>query len=176
MKLFRYFIFSLLISCSAPQNLPGPSPQHAAPEFTLQYLNGSLTKLSDHRGKLVLLHFWASWCQTCVYELATLKNLQSYLKDQDFEILAIAIDDKWPAIRKIQDQQHLPFPLLLDETGKTRSAYKVSGLPQSFLISKNGEYLEFIEPVSGNLVKRTNGVQTWDQPATIEYLKNLSAK
>lgn len=177
----RLRLFASILVCSlltltscVKKNISLPSPQiNAAPDFTLKYLNGKLARLSEQRGKVVLVHFWASWCTTCVYELGTLENLYSFMRGKDFEILAIAIDDKWPAIQKLQDEKRFSIPLLFDETGKIREAYRVRGIPQTFIINKNGEMIEFLEPETGKLVTRTSGPQRWDQESVASYFTKL---
>ncbi len=166
-----FYVGFAIVSCSSAQKTPGVSQ---APDFKLQTLQGDSVTLSEYQNKIVLVHFWASWCYSCVYELATLNNLRGFLKDKDFEILAIAIDDDWPSIKQVQAEHKYDLPLLFDVTGDVRNAYKVQGLPQTFLVGKDGKLLEFLEPDSGNLVTHTTGPQRWDEKSTADYISKLT--
>lgn len=172
---FLLGIVGILVSCAptASERTTQIGINKKAPNFTLQYLNGKLARLSDYQGKIVILHFWASWCHSCVYELATLENLKNAVPRNKIEILAIAIDDKVQAVRNLQKKNSFSFPLLCDESGKVKAAYGVSSLPETFLIGPHGEYLQFPEPESGKFVTKTAGPQRWDDRSVIEYFSGL---
>lgn len=172
-------IILLLISsfgCSPKKSLAIADKQ--APSFTFELLNGHSRKSSDYRGKIVLLHFWASWCPTCLHELDTLQNLYRFIisKEQDFEILAIAIDDKRESLLKLQAKKHFSFPLILDSSGNIKEHYRIASLPQSMLIGRNGEFLQFPSPADGEQVTRTTGQQKWDLPSVAQSIFKILNK
>ena len=86
-----------------------------APNFQLRDLNGRLVTLSDMRGKVVLLNFWATWCGPCRVEMPAMEQLYRMFPRKDFEILAVSTDAQGVAItRPFQQENHLTFPILHD--------------------------------------------------------------
>ena len=75
-----------------------------APDFELKDADGNLVKLSDYRGKLVFLNFWATWCEPCVWEMPLMMTLNDTLKDRGFEVLTVSVDTSWQPIRDFYDQ------------------------------------------------------------------------
>ena len=115
----------------------------AAPDFTLNDIDGKRTTLSQFRGKVVLLNFWATWCAPCKEEMPSLNNLYKALKDKDFTILAVSVDTSEKPVRSFISRNDISFPVLMD-TDKAVSfdLYAVFGLPMSFLIGRNGVIIE----------------------------------
>jgi len=116
-----------------------PEEGFTAPGFTLQNLNGSPVNLSDFRGRVVLLNFWASWCGPCKKEIPALKRLYQVRKSPDFEILAVSLDrtakDK---VASFVNANQMEFPILLNQDGDVGGRYWVRGIPTSFLLDKKG--------------------------------------
>lgn len=114
-----------------------------APEFKAQDYTGKMVSLSDYRGKVVLVNFWASWCGTCAAEKPSLEALQRDLAGEDFVVLSVASDDEWEPIRK-KLPGGSPLTILLDRTGDEGNigpiarAYGVKAVPESFVVDKNG--------------------------------------
>ncbi|MFH1336433.1 MAG: TlpA disulfide reductase family protein [Candidatus Zixiibacteriota bacterium] len=124
----------------ANQNIKeSPEEGFTAPGFTLQNLNGSPVNLSDFRGRVVLLNFWASWCGPCKKEIPALKRLYQVRKSPDFEILAVSLDrtagDK---VASFVSANLMEFPILLNPDGDIGGRYWVRGIPTSFLLDKTG--------------------------------------
>jgi peroxiredoxin len=118
--------------------LPGPEI-----DFTAVDVNGKPVKLSDFRGKVVLLNFWASWCGTCEAEKASLEDLQREFDREDLVVLKVASDADWKKV-KARFPNGTPLTLLLDppaeegETGPIARKYGVQKVPESFLIDRQG--------------------------------------
>ena len=140
-----------------------------APDFELKDADGNLVKLSDYRGKLVFLNFWATWCEPCVWEMPLMMTLNDTLKDRGFEVLTVSVDTSWQPIEDFYDQYELNFPTLLDPAqAVSRGQYKVTGFPETFLIDENGHVLSHII-----------GPKRWDDPremAEIEQYLNPVAQ
>ncbi|WP_409305650.1 peroxiredoxin family protein [Peribacillus sp. SCS-155] len=110
-----------------------------APDFTLVNLNGQKVKLSDYRGKKVLLNFWATWCPPCKKEMPDLEKLHT-TSGEDIVVLAVN-DDPQNDVKGFAQDLNLTFPILLDNEKASESvteAYQVMSLPTSFFIDKNG--------------------------------------
>jgi peroxiredoxin len=116
-----------------------PEEGFLAPSFSLQSLEGSPVNLTDYRGKVVLLNFWATWCGPCKKEIPALKKLYQVRKGPEFEILAVSLDrttqDK---VASFAEANQMKFPILLNPEGDIGGRYWVRGIPTSFLLDKKG--------------------------------------
>jgi peroxiredoxin len=111
----------------------------AAPNFQLRDMNGQLVALSDLRGKVVLLNFWATWCGPCRIEMPAMEQLYRTYGRSDFEILAISTDAQGAAVtRPFQQENHLTFPILHDADYRVGLAYGARTLPMTFMVDRQG--------------------------------------
>jgi len=126
--------------------LSAPQPGFLAPDFTLKTLDDQSIKLSDLRGKVVLVNIWASWCLPCRAEMPAMENVYQEYKDRDFVVLAVnsTIQDSVTSAETFVEENQLSFPVLLDEDGSTTRAYRVQSLPTSIFIGKDGMIREII--------------------------------
>jgi peroxiredoxin len=122
-----------------------------APEFTAIGHDGKPVKLSDYRGKVVLLNFWASWCNVCKAEKPSLSAMTSELAQDDFVVVTLASDHSWDDVAKVLPNG-APFQVLLDppsdigrpgpddddNIGAIAQAWGIKAVPESFLIDKKG--------------------------------------
>jgi peroxiredoxin len=134
----------------APRN---PQPQNAkpraelqmkiAPDFSLTTLDGRSKKLSDYRGKVVLLNFWATWCAPCRVEMPTLVDLYNKYHAQGLEIIGVSLDDgRQERVARFVSEMKINYPILL---GNQSVADLYGGgrlLPQSVFITRDGEILQ----------------------------------
>lgn len=110
-----------------------------APNFQLRDLNGHLITLSDLRGKVVLLNFWATWCGPCRVEMPAMEQLYRMFQRKDFEILAVSTDAQGAVItRPFQQENRLTFPILHDPDYRVGLTYGARSLPMTFLIDRLG--------------------------------------
>jgi cytochrome c biogenesis protein CcmG/thiol:disulfide interchange protein DsbE len=127
-----------------------------ASDFTFE-MNGKTTHLTDLKGKVVVLDFWASWCPPCVEETPALNALQQRIAAQGGVVLGISQDEDPDAYAKFLQDQHVVFPTYRDDTakgqmpGKIAAAYGTSIFPESYLISKDGR-----------IASKIVGAQDWD--------------
>ena len=118
-----------------------------APDFTLQTLDGQNVKLSDYRGKAVLLNFWATWCEPCKIEMPWFIDFQKQYAASGLQIVGVAMDDAdVKDIAKFAQDMHVDYPIL---TGKDADREKIADtyggvqfLPESFYLDKDGKILE----------------------------------
>ena len=115
------------------------------PAFSLTTLDGGRASLEDYRDKLVVLNFWATWCQPCTLEMPTLEALWQRYKDRGLVVLAVSVDRGAPLdlIRPYVKNLELTFPILLDPELETATAWRVTGLPATFLVRPGGEVAGF---------------------------------
>ena len=108
-------------------------------DFTLQDLEGKPISLSDYKGKVVFIDFWATWCPPCRASIPAVENLYKQYKDnEDFVILGINLQEDKETITKFMKKQKMNYPILLSDK-KVISNYKISSIPRFFLIDRNGE-------------------------------------
>lgn len=116
----------------------GPSAE-LAPDFTLPDVNGNKVSLSSFRGKVVLLDFWATWCEPCLEELPDLVRFHEAHKDKGFTIVGVAMDAEGiSVVGPFVRQNKLPYPILVSN-GDLPEGYPIPGFPSAFLIDKNGK-------------------------------------
>lgn len=113
-----------------------------APKVALPLLEngvpGKLSTLEDYRGKLVYLDFWASWCGPCRQSLPILNDIRAQFANDDFEVLAINVDEKLSDALKFLKKYPVDYPVLLDPKGQSPRAYGVPGMPTAYLIDEQG--------------------------------------
>ena len=156
-----------LPSNSVPQsgNLEG----QLAPEFNLKRFDGKAVKLSDYRGKIVFVNFWATWCEPCKEEMPSMQRLYQKMQNRPFEILAISLDQGGkPAVDAFLKQTQLPltFQILHDpDQATSKKLYHTTGVPESFIIGKDGK-----------VIKHVIGSYEWDNAQITAYFEGLLNK
>ncbi|MEF3330179.1 TlpA disulfide reductase family protein [Oceanobacillus oncorhynchi] len=109
-----------------------------APDFELQTLAGETVKLSDYRGKKVMINFWATWCPPCRAEMP---DMEAFYQDKDIVILAVNLTETENNLQQVQDfvnEYELTFPILLDEKIEVAEQYMIQPIPTSYMINSNG--------------------------------------
>ena len=109
----------------------------AAP-LRLENLRGEQHSLSDYKGKVVLVNFWASWCGPCITEIPSLRDLYAKMAGEDFEILAVNVKEGPFKVHKFSKMVAMPFPILLDSKGEAFDSWGAVVMPTSFLIDSKG--------------------------------------
>ena len=109
-----------------------------APDFNLPQLSGQDLQLSSSRGKVVLLDFWASWCEPCRVETPHLIEMQKKYGDQGLQIIGVSMDDSPEPARAFYSQFHMNYPVVMGNAKIGELYGGVLGLPIAFLIDRNG--------------------------------------
>ena len=134
-----------------------------APVFTFPGLDGKMVSLTDYKGKVVFLNIWATWCLPCREEMPSMEKLYQQLKGEDFEILAVSIDATGAkAVGPFMKEYGLSFPALLDTGGTIQDLYGTTGIPESYVIGKEG----FVEEI-------VIGPKDWSTPEVVGFFRNL---
>ena len=107
-----------------------------APDFTLKNLEGEEVSLSDYRGKIVFLNFWATWCGWCDKEMPDLQKL--YEENDDLVVLAVDVMEDKKIVDKYIEEGGYDFEVVLDEEGKVTMTYLAGNLPTTYFIDKEG--------------------------------------
>jgi len=111
----------------------------ATPALELEDVDGKVHRLSEYRGKVVLLNFWATWCAPCREEMPSMASLRDGLSGRPFEVLAVNVGEGPRTARGFGEKMALRFPLLLDRDIKTTKAWGARVLPASFVIGPDGK-------------------------------------
>lgn len=146
-----------------------------APEIHLKDLQGETRKLSDYRGKTVLINFWATWCAPCVAEMPALERLYQKLKNKGFEVVSVSCDspDSIEDLRSFVDKKGISFPVLLDPEIETPSHFGVTGFPESFFVDSSGNFLTFRDPSTQETSVRIVADRPWDSKAFIGEIEKM---
>jgi len=156
----------LIVITGCRRDAPVAREGESAPDFTLTGLSGEKVRLSDFRGKVILLNFWASWCPPCREEIPALVSLEKAMAGKDFRMLAVAIDKGGrDAIVEFFRRQGVTLPVLLDSDGSVGKTYGITGVPETFVIDKKG-----------TIRKKIIGPIDWSDISVIRYLDNLTVK
>ena len=113
----------------------------AAPDFSLPGMDNTTVNLSDYKGKVVYVDFWASWCSPCKDSFPWMSAMQRKYADKGVEFIAINVDRKSADAEKFLKETPADFTIAFDHKGKTPKAYEVMGMPTAFLIGKDGKVL-----------------------------------
>jgi thiol-disulfide isomerase/thioredoxin len=156
-----------LTACSKKEEAKqqGPLQENGpAPAITVNSLNGKPLNLSDLKGKVVLLNFWATWCPPCREEIPSMMKLNSAMAGKPFQMVAVSIDEGGlPAIESFFKTSGFSLPAYIDPDNRAAKAFGITGVPETFIIDK-----------SGILVKKVIGPMAWDSPDVLSYLDGLT--
>ena len=159
------FIAGLLVLFARPDYRQGEPSLRGRPaqDFPLT-LNGKPAYLSDLRGKVVLLNFWASWCQPCIEEAPSLNLLQQRIAPLGGTVLGVnvGVDDGVDAYQKFLSDYQIDFPTYRDATQKLAASYGTTAYPETYVIDRKGR-----------LDRKIVGPQDWTSPEMMAYLDSL---
>ena len=130
-----------------------------APDFTVQDSDHKVT-LSQFRGRVVVLNFWATWCPPCVAEIGELNALQRDISGRGGTVLGISVDQDPSAYEKFLQEAQVTFPTFDDTSGKTPGIYGTSMYPETYVINRDGD-----------IARKIVGPQNFQDPAVIETIE-----
>lgn len=149
---------------SMPDMAPeGRQAESAAPDISLTDASGKVYKLSDLKGSVVFINFWATWCQPCREEAPSIQSLHERFKNEKkFRMLTVLYKDDYQRSLDFMKNNKYGFPVLEDPGGKTALSYGVTGVPETYIVSKGGI-----------LKERVIGPADWNSPEAISLIANL---
>ncbi len=135
-----------------------------APDFALTLAEKPM-HLSDLRGKVVVLNFWATWCPPCVEETPALNRLQQRIASRGGLVLGVSVDEDQSAYERFLKQQGVAFSTFRDPSRKISLDYGTSLYPETYILDHNGK-----------IARKVIGPQQWDSPEMLAYLDSLLGK
>ena len=131
-------------------------------EIQLKDVFGNTISLSDFRGNIVFLNFWATWCPPCVIEMPSMQKLHSRFKDKNFVMVAINSQETDAQVKSFFDKYKLSFTALLDSSGEVGAWFDVNAFPTTFILDREGR-----------IIGRALGPREWDGQASVALLDYL---
>jgi len=138
------------------------------PDFTLPALgvgpgNRTPIHLSEHRGHVVLVNFWATWCPPCIEETPSLEALSNNMRNLGVEVIGVSVDQDPAAIETFVAEHHLTFPIVRDPDQKVASQYGTFKFPETYILDRDGRVAEKII-----------GATNWADPQMVSFVENLA--
>ena len=140
-----------------------PSRQKIAEDFTLRTPNGAPFRLSEHRGKTVLVNFWATWCPPCREEMPAMERLYQRHKDHGFVLVAVSLDADPALVPPYVKESKLTFAVAVDPKAEVANKYGVRALPSSFVVDR-----------AGTMTALALGPRAWDNEASHSLVEALT--
>ena len=134
MKVFYVLVLALLAPLAIAASSSGP-----AANFTLKSANGENIRLSEYRGQVVLLNFWASWCGPCRQEMPELDALHQKYEELGFTVFGVNVEQDRKMADKILRDIPVSFPILFDDQNAVSELYDVDAMPVTVLVDRNGD-------------------------------------
>lgn len=131
------------------------------PDFTFT-MNGVETRLSDLRGKVVVVNFWATWCPPCVHEMPSLNRLHAALEADGGMVLGVSVDEDAAAYQRFLVEHAIHFPNHREPTRQLAADFGTAMFPETYIIGPDGR-----------LARKIIGPQEWDTPEMLAYLRGL---
>jgi peroxiredoxin len=135
---------ALLLMCfalpvRAPADLTAVSSRKTAPDFSLSDSKNAAVKLSDYKGKVVLLDFWATWCGGCKVEIPWYMEFQNKYKNEGLSVLGVSMDDDgWKSVKPFLDEKKVNYPVVIGDWDLA-ARFGISSLPATLLIDRSGK-------------------------------------
>jgi len=161
--LIAAFLSPLVVGAgSLPQTLTPVADRPLAPNFSLQDLDGQVHRLSDLRGRPVIVNFWATWCPPCREEMPSMQRAWERLQSEGVSLLAVDVGEDPDTVFQFMGSYPVAFPILFDRDGAVSDAWPIRGLPTTFVIDPQG-----------HIAYRAIGGREWDDPKLLEPVLEL---
>ncbi len=134
-----------------------------APEITINDSTGRTYNISELKGSVVFINFWATWCEPCREEMPSIQKLYNHFKNEKgFRMLTVLFRDDYQKALAYMKENNYEFPVLMDSNGKTATSYGITGVPETYIVNKKGI-----------LKEKVIGPADWSSPQAISLVSNL---
>lgn len=164
-----------LVSCSSSKAPLNPNAHGLQEIIQTEFpsIQGPRESLSNYNGKIVLLHFFASWCPDCAQEAPSLRNLDVALKGSDFQIIGVSIDNDPFEARAFADRFGLPFPIIVDPQGELKQYFSINEIPTTIFLDRLGVPVTLQDPDTGVVTAKLVGARRWDTERPVEMIAGM---
>ena len=160
--LAAFLVLLPVMTQAAAQGLTAVPARPLAPEFELRDPDGNIHRLSDYRGRVAIVNFWATWCPPCRAEMPSMERAWKQIESEGILMIGINVGEDLETVNAFTEEYPVTFPLLLDEDAKTSIEWPVRGMPTTFVVD-----------TEGRIVYRAVGEREWDDPDLLDAVRNL---
>jgi peroxiredoxin len=162
LALLAAFALNTVVAEQQVQLLHEVPERPAAPDFSIEDVDGAVHTLSAYRGKVVILNFWATWCPPCREEMPSMERAWQKLRHENIVMLAVNVGEDEDSVFEFTANYPVEFPLLLDRESTVIRDWPVRGLPTTFVIDPQGK-----------IVYRAIGGRDWSAPGVLQKIRAL---
>jgi len=155
-------LFLFVANANAEESLTRLKSEVSAPDFNLVDMDGKHHRLSDYRGKVLVVNFWATWCPPCREEMPSMNRAWKKIKNENIIFIGINVGETEDTIFEFFADYPVDFLVLLDITGDVIEQWPVKGLPTTFVINPEGKF-----------VYRAIGAREWDNDKLLDKVRIL---
>ena len=131
-------------------------------DFELMDLNNKKVRISDYKGKIVFLNFWTTWCPPCKIEMPAMEKLNAKLKDKDFAMVAVDLEEPVSRVKDFAKRYKLSFTILLDSKGEVGRLFGIRSIPTTYILD-----------MDGGIIGMVLGPREWDSKESIALFEHL---
>jgi len=135
----------------------------SAPRFILPSLSRGTIGLSDFRGQVIVLNFWATWCPPCIEETPSLENFAVEMREKGVTVIGVSVDEDRTAVQKFVERFRVSYPIALDSNQTVATRYGTFKFPETYIIDRNGK-----------VVEKVIGAINWQDPRMLSFIQDLA--
>jgi thiol-disulfide isomerase/thioredoxin len=162
LSLFLFLFAQFALAVDVDDGLIPLPKKPKAPDFETIDLEGKSHRLSDYRGKVVIVNFWATWCPPCRAEMPSMQRAWEELRPEGVVLLAVNMGERRETVAGFLEDNLIDFPLLLDGGMVVSSGWPVQGLPTTYVVDPQGR-----------AVYAATGMREWDAPTVLGQIRSL---
>lgn len=165
-------VLLFFVGCKQGSGAKDLAPGVPVSSYAVKRLDGSSVELKELFGKVTVVSLMASWCESCKSEFAELNSLHAKLAKRGGLVLGVALDDTIEALRAVNEEYKINFPVVLDTESRARSIFKLRGFPETLILDQNAAPKLF-QDIDGNMTIKFVGPRPWAQPVLEQQILGM---